>query len=256
MNSNLRSATACSLFLLWSACAVQEDEPVIPVAELWSRADQALLDDRKARALALADRAVKAEPSARGHVRRGMMRFQLAEVNPSIADFDRAVELEPALEPYIWQRGISQYYAGMFRQGREQFESHRKVNGDDVENSAWHFLCAARELSPAQAQARFLRIETSVDGTFPDRRVPMQQIYELFAGTGDEARVFEATVRHGGRARFYAQLYLGLHHEAFGRNQQAREHLDKAAELSEAGGYMGSVALVHVQRLSDENRRD
>lgn len=256
MNSTLRSATTCSLFFLCCACAVQQDEPDLTAAELWARADQALLDDRKAQALALADRAVKAKPSARSHVQRGMMRFQLAEVNTSIADFDRAAELEPALEPYLWQRGISHYYAGMFRQGREQFESHRKVNGDDVENSAWHFLCAAQELSPAQAQTRFLRIETSVDGTFPDRRVPMQQIYELFAGTGDTARVIEAAARQGGRARFYAQLYIGLHHEAFGRNQQARKHLVKAAQFSGAGGYMGNVALVHMQRLTDENRRD
>ena len=59
-------------------------------------------------------------------------------------------------------------------------------------------------------------------------------------GLSEDQLMLEATVRHGGRARFYAELYIGLHHEAFGRNQQAREHLVKAAELSDAGVYLST----------------
>ncbi|CAN0220957.1 unnamed protein product [Discosporangium mesarthrocarpum] len=44
------------------------------------------------------------------YVSRGMERFKAGQVEPSIADFDRAIQLQPGLEPYMWQRGLSLYY--------------------------------------------------------------------------------------------------------------------------------------------------
>lgn len=41
---------------------------------------------------------------------RGMARFRSGRVAASIADFDRAVSLQPRLAPYMWQRGLSLYY--------------------------------------------------------------------------------------------------------------------------------------------------
>jgi lipoprotein NlpI len=45
---------------------------------------------------------------------------------------------------------------------------------------------------------------------------------------------------------FYAHLYLGLYFEAIGENEQAREHILKAAERSKENGYMGDVARLHA----------
>ena len=57
----------------------------------------------------------------------------------------------------FWQRGIALYYAGRYQDCREQFESHRTVNPDDVENAAWHFLvCCARRVSGESGSGRFL----------------------------------------------------------------------------------------------------
>ena len=74
--------------------------------------------------------------SARGYVSRGMERFRDNQIEKSIEDFDRAAKLEPRIAPHLWQRGISLYYAGRFKEGREQFESHKAVNPHDVENAA------------------------------------------------------------------------------------------------------------------------
>jgi hypothetical protein len=62
-------------------------------------------------------------------------------VTEAVTGFNRLAALLPAQAPYLWQRGIALYYAGQFRECRLQFESHRLVNPDDVENAAWHFLC-------------------------------------------------------------------------------------------------------------------
>ncbi|MCA9188507.1 MAG: hypothetical protein KDA99_22920, partial [Planctomycetales bacterium] len=84
----------------------------------------------------------EAEPeTADQFVDRGMQRFRAGEIAESLGDFDRAIEKEPRVRPYLWQRGISLYYLGKYAEGREQFETHRSVNPHDVENAAWHFLC-------------------------------------------------------------------------------------------------------------------
>jgi hypothetical protein len=46
-------------------------------------------------------------PSANAYVQRGMMQFKLGRIAASITDFDRAEQLNPALTPYLWQRGLS-----------------------------------------------------------------------------------------------------------------------------------------------------
>ena len=43
----------------------------------------------------------------------GMDKFRRADVDGSLADFDAAMALDPQLRPYLWQRGLSLYYAGM-----------------------------------------------------------------------------------------------------------------------------------------------
>ena len=96
-------------------------------------------------AIADYDAVVKLDPKlVEVYNRRGSEHFKLGHIEASIADFDRAIELDPKQEPYHWQRGISYYYAGLYRKGRDQFQSHQRVNANDVENAVWHFLCGAR----------------------------------------------------------------------------------------------------------------
>ena len=174
---------------------------------------------------------------------RGQAAFRLGRNAAALADFDRVVELAPEIEPQLWQRGIAQYYAGAFEACALQFELHRTVNPDDVENAVWHFLCVARKDGVEAARAALLPVG-------PDTRVPMRQIYELFEGRTDTETVLEAARTQGPASRrklwiVYAELYVGLYLEAVGDVEAARKHLDAAAKAG-VGGYMGDVARVHA----------
>jgi lipoprotein NlpI len=174
---------------------------------------------------------------------RAVAHFEAGRIAESAADFDRLVQADPTGMPYLWQRGIVLYYAGRYADCRQQFERHRTVNPDDVENAAWHFLCVARAESPARARAVLLPVG-------PDSRVPMRQVYEMFRGAAIAEEVLQAA---GGQAsaQFYGQLYLGLYFEALGDGRRALEHIKAAAadRYASAGGYMHMVARVHLTLL-------
>ena len=84
--------------------------------------------------------------------------FRAGRIEQSLDGLRSRGALSPADAPYLWQRGIAQYYAGKFRECRDMFVSHRTVNPDDVENAAWHFLCVARAESPEAARKQMLPV--------------------------------------------------------------------------------------------------
>jgi lipoprotein NlpI len=172
---------------------------------------------------------------------RAIEDFENGRIAQSVAGFDQLAKVLPRFAPQLWQRGIALYYAGRYADCRAQFESHRTVNPDDVENAAWHYLCVARAESPAKARAALLPVG-------PDARVPMRQIYELFRGTLAPADVLAAAGTQAS-GQFYAQLYLGLYYEAQGDARRALEHITAAAadRFAGAGGYMHTVARIHLQ---------
>ncbi len=161
----------------------------------------------------------------------------------SARTFDRLVAAVPRAEPELWQRGLALYYAERFQDGRAQFERHRTVNPDDVENPAWHFLCVARLAGLESARKAMLPVGE-------DRRVPMREILDLYAGRGDAAAVLAAAEVGEAAARrnqlCYAHLYLGLHAEACGDATRARQHILQAAGPFRMEHYMGKVAVVHA----------
>jgi len=170
---------------------------------------------------------------------RAIEDFLAGRVKESVAGFDRVVALAPAAAPELWQRGIALYYVARYDDCRKQFESHRTVNPNDVENPAWHFLCVAHAESPAKARAALLPVG-------PDQRSPMREVYEMFKGTMTP----EAVLAAGGQStsgRFYAELYVGLYYEAMGNKAMGLTHLKAAAseQYASAGGYMYRVAQLH-----------
>ncbi len=255
--------------------------------DLIRQAREALKNRKADQALALADRAVAADPKsaqayfvrgvanevldkhdravadfsktidldpkmADAYQRRGSEHFKLGHITESIADFDHYLTLRPDQMPYHWQRGISYYYAGKYEEGRKQFEAHQKVNPNDVENAVWHYLCVARLAGVAKARASLLPITN-------DKRVPMMEIYALFGGKAKPEDVL-AAARAGKPSAdelktrlFYAHLYLGLYDEAAGDGAKALDHLRKAARDYRTRGYMGDVARVHVMLLEKKS---
>jgi tetratricopeptide (TPR) repeat protein len=93
------------------------------------------------------------------YVQRGMVYFKLGAIAEAIGDFDRAEHLNPALTPYLWQRGLAYYYAGRFAEGARQFEIDLTVNGHDVEETVWRYLCQAQVQGVPAARAGLLPVQ-------------------------------------------------------------------------------------------------
>jgi lipoprotein NlpI len=182
--------------------------------------------------------------SPQASLNRAVADFENGRFAESAAAFDSLAKEVPDQAPYLWQRGIALYYAGRYNDCRRQFESHRAVNPDDVENAAWHFVCVARAESPAKAKAALLPVG-------PDARVPMREVYQMFRGTLTPEQVLSAA---GSRpdAQFYGHLYLALYFEALGMTDRAMEHIKIAAtdRFAPYGGYMHMVARVHLRALT------
>jgi len=180
---------------------------------------------------------------ARAIFDRAVTDFLNGRLAESVAGFDTAARLVPDSAPQFWQRGIALYYAGRYKDCRAQFEAHRLVNPNDVENAAWHFLCVARAESPDQAKAALLPVG-------PDSRVPMRQIYQMFRGALPPEDIL-AAARAQPESEFYAHLYVGLYFGALGNTAGEREHITAAAadRYGSIGGYMHGVARVHLGTL-------
>ena len=181
-----------------------------------------------------------AAQSPQSLLNRGVAEFERGRFKESAAAFDALAEQMPDRAPQLWQRGIALYYAGRYADCRRQFESHRTVNPDDVENAAWHFLCVAREQNVEAARKALLPVG-------PDSRVPMREVYEMFGGRLSPDAVMNAA-GESLEGRFYGSLYAGLYYDAIGRRDLASTHIKAAAadEFAPVGGYMHMVAKVHL----------
>lgn len=200
-----------------------------------------------------------AEPAPEALFAEGVRLFLDAEPVKSARKFDQLVAAAPGAEPELWQRGLALYYAERFDDGRTQFELHRTVNPNDVENAAWHFLCVAKLEGVEAARGKLLPVGD-------DSRVPMQQLLDFYAGRCEPAAVLAAAEQGQGVSRrnqlCYAHLYLGLHSEAAGDAERARDHITQAAGPFRMDHFMGKVAVVHarlrgwpVQNPDDTPRR-
>ena len=166
--------------------------------------------------------------------------------------FDRYLESSPQSKPYLWQRGIALYFAGEYAKGAKQFEIHRKVNPNDVENAAWHYLCVAKAESIEKANQNVLPAPN-------DPRIPMDAVLKMLR-TGNQQAVIDridatdANASQGKSARFYGYLYLGLYADALGDDAKAIEFLKKSASGA-PHHYMGDVARVYVKHLETAIKR-
>lgn len=219
---------------------LQREGPPDPTA-LWIRGNARERLEEYAGAAADFDRLAHLEPSEPGIlVALGGARFKAGDMEGSIEAFDAAAQLDESLAAQLWQRGISHYYSRRLDDCVRQFEIHRTVNPQDVENSVWHFLCVA-------ARDGFERARSALIPVGRDGRVPMREVFRLFSGEGSAADVLRAAEKAGGTGSplFYAHLYLGLYHEAFGNTALSARHVGRAVDVRMPGNYMWQVARVH-----------
>jgi lipoprotein NlpI len=179
--------------------------------------------------------------------RRGKEHFAAGRVKEAVADYDKAIELEPALAPHHWKRGIALYLAGRYEDCARQFELHRTVNPEDAENAMWHAACVARIHGLPEARKRLIP-------TREDDRIPMMELYRLYQGQSTPQKVLDAA-RAGAPGNqlterlFYAHLYIGLWYAAQRNAKASMEHLRKAASDYPVAHFMWTVAKVSVKLI-------
>jgi len=256
-----------SLFLLifWAASdasrslADQPDQSVNS-EQVFKQASEAALRHDSHAAVKLADRVIQRDADfALAYYLRGRERFRLGQIEDSVADFNRYIELRPEAAAAQWERGISLYYAGQYREGARQFAAYQTRYDNDVENSVWRFLCVARTEGIEKARNEMLPIEN-------DPRVPMMEIYRMYRGQSTPDRVLQAAAAGqpaadvlAGRL-FYAHLYIGLLYEAESQAELVRKHIQLAGDAKNkeapVNRYMWDVARIHAQRLQAAASKD
>lgn len=172
-----------------------------------------------------------------------MQLFQQGDVAGSVAEFDRAIELDPRQKAYLWQRGLSLYYLDRFEEAAEQFRLDVAANPNDTEESIWCFLCEAQLYGVEEARKRFLEVGL-------DRRPVMREAYALFKDGGDPEKLASNFSTSPGGELFYASLYAGLYYESQKDADLAKSHIVAACKTpygSRSGDYMASLAVVHCQ---------
>ena len=223
------------------------------VNKLISIALEAFSAGRYQEALESASELCKLQPNNLRYQRLlGETAFAAGQFDKCVAAYDQVIRIDPRVEPQLWQRGLALYYADRFADGVSQFETHQTVNSQDVENAVWHLLCAARISDVDQARKKLIPITG-------DTRVPMSQIYEMFAGRMTPDDVLKTAQAPSPRAPegsgqaklqlYYAHLYTGLYHEMLGDPQATITSLKKAEAINPMGktNFMGQVARVHLK---------
>lgn len=225
-------------------------------AKLLDRAETAASQGESRMAVDLASQAIQRDATlADAYYLRGREFFRLGEINKSVADFDKLIELRPALASRQWERGIALYFAGRFEDGAKQFELYQTFHDNDVENSVWKYMCVARKDGVEAARKTMLPIKN-------DPRVPMMDVYKMFRGEVTPDDVLAAAKADSpspevlaGRL-FYAQLYIGLFHEAAGEKELAKKFILQAADdhknTARVNRYMWDVARIHADLLCGE----
>ena len=203
-------------------------------------------------AIAAATTSLPPAPAAAASlVREGMAAFAANRVDESIAMYDRIISEQPGMKPYLWQRGLSLYYADRFVDGAEQFAADVAVNPNDTEEQIWHLLCLAQLKRGRLDEARPLKLSVGTD-----RRPVMRAVQKLFltGSEADERAVAELASSGDVGSRFYASLYLSLYHESLGDAATAAQRMREAVATDYARGGGRSDPMVELANVAMKRR--
>ena len=195
---------------------------------------------------------------------RGCNHFKAGRFEDAVADWNLFISLKPEKEALHWQICVAYALQGQFSEGRSQFEWHWTANTQDVEVALWHFMCTARLDGLEKARGAMMEVNLS-----EGKRVPMEALYNFYAGKLTEADVWlaveqgapDATERS--KREFFANYYIGVHRQAEGKLVEARESVEKALGIAyrnegfignSPGGQIraGDMARVHLGILDTQ----
>lgn len=151
---------------------------------------------------------------------------------------------EPALKEYLWQRGLTQYYANDFKGCSQQFRIDVAKNPRDTEEILWAMICDARQDGFKNAQSRMLTLPQ------PDPRPIMKAVVDVYSGVRPPEYLNSLGESAGIKSSdfFYSKLYLGLYEEIKGNVAASSSYIRTAVDSFygvNSNDYMASLAKVH-----------
>jgi len=181
----------------------------------------------------------------------GMSAFARGEIEKSISIYDEIILAEPPRKPYLWQRGLSLYYAKRYQDGAEQFATDVAVNPNDTEEQIWHLLCLAQLEGGSLEKARGMKLTVG-----RDRRPVMRAVQSLFLSGGEvNERELVALAETGDvGSRFYAKLYLSLYYESLGDAKEAEKWMIQAVGTDYAKGSGRRDPMVELAQVAIQKR--
>jgi len=190
-------------------------------------------------------------PSVQFIVSDGMSAFARGEINKSIEIYDEMILAEPRRKAYLWQRGLSLYYADRYQDGAEQFATDVAVNPNDTEEQIWHLLCLARLEGASLEKARGMKLTVG-----RDRRPVMRAVQSLFLEGGEENERMLVKIAESGDvgSRFYARLYLSLYYESLGNAIEAEKWMIQAVGTDYAKGSGSRDPMVELAKVAVKKR--
>ncbi|MFK8112103.1 MAG: tetratricopeptide repeat protein [Rubripirellula sp.] len=247
----VRSLFLASVLLCGSTFVMAQDAGKdVSLSSLRVQALKALQKGDNAAAILSADAMTRLHPDDQRAMRLSAdIYLRTGKIDWAVRLFDRYVKERPADLPELWQRGIALYFAGEFKRAAKQFEEHRKVNPNDVENAAWHFLCIAKADSFEAATKALLPAPN-------DRRPPMDEVLKMLkSGDTDTVNKRVDSIAEDSAARgdaeFYRDFYLGLYADAKGEQKKATKLLERSANDA-PHHYMGDIARVYAKHLAEK----
>jgi lipoprotein NlpI len=231
------------MIALFFVLALADDPPLSAEkrAELAKELDEAIVSHGAA---------IQANPqSVYAYSQRGDAYFKRGRFALAADDFEKMVELDPALGAGHWRRGIASFYAGRYEKAARQFELYHTQDDVDRENGIWRYFSQYKAFGKEKAQAGLQKYAK-------DDREPFPAVYQLFEGKLTPEQVLgkieeaKLTDKEKEQRLFYAHLYIGLNDAVEGRSKDAELHLRKAVANTWApGSGYGPDWMWHVGRV-------
>lgn len=184
---------------------------------------------------------------ASSYMDRGMQAFRTGDVTQSVALFNLAEQEYPELADFLWQRGLSLYFANDFKGCSAQFRRDVRFNPSDTEEAVWAVLCESHlDGGMPLAQKNMMTLQGG------DRRPIMREIEAAYR-SGDTGTLTHAADDTSSEvSQFYANLYLALYMDATDDKTSAKMYASKASASAyslRSNDYMVAVAKTLVNRL-------
>ena len=195
--------------------------------------------------------------SVSGFSSRGDMRLFLGDFEGARVDYEKMIELKPALEVSHWRLGIAYFYLEEYEKAARQFQIYHNYDSVDRENGIWRFMSQFKSKGLKTAREGLLKYEK-------DDRPPYPLLYEMFAGRlpPDEVftriEAFNYPPDYRERVLFHATFYVGIYLELVEKKQDIAQNLLKKAFENQygqsTGTYMWQVARLHYFQMLKKSK--